>query len=190
MPRTANVRSLEAIREFKVALAVFEEEATAALETMQTEIYRAIDWLENDRPSFWQQQVRHGFDDVAEARTALETCRMRIVAGRKPSCIEEKQALRAAKHRLENAQEKIDVVRHWCINVRHETDEFKGRIGQLQRYLETDVPRLLATLQRMINALEGYVSIQTPNLQSTVEPSPAPATTDETVAHNSPNSES
>jgi hypothetical protein len=96
---------------------------------------------------------------------------MRTVAGHKPTCYEEKLALRAAKERLERAQEKVESVSRWCALVRHEIDEFDGRRGSLQRYLETDFAKTVATLGRMIAAIEAYAEIET----ATDEPAPPPA---------------
>ena len=89
---SANIRSIPVIRDVKIALMKFMEEGRGAREVMLQEMLRAIDWVENDRPLYWEGQVRKAFDQVTASRTALNACQMRTVAGRHPSCIEEKQA--------------------------------------------------------------------------------------------------
>lgn len=76
--------------------------------------------------------------------------------------MEEKQNHELAKRRLREAQEKVETVRRWTFKVRHEVDEYRGRIGQLQQSLDGDLPRMLALLDRMIAALESYVGIRGP----------------------------
>lgn len=73
MSEAANVRSLDALRDFKGALQQFEESASGALDALQQETFRAIDWFEHDRPSYWKHQVERGYNRVAESRTAYET---------------------------------------------------------------------------------------------------------------------
>ena len=85
---------------------------------------------------------------------------MRTVAGHRPTCYEEKLALQAAKDRLQMAQEKVEAVARWCGLVRHEIDEFDGRRGSLQRYVESDFAKTIATLERMILAIEAYAEIE------------------------------
>ena len=160
MTQSANVRSLDAIRDFKAALQGFEEDAANALAALQQEIFRAVDWLEHDRPNYWKRRVQQGYNKVAETRQEYDRCRLRTVAGHRPACIEEKQAVAHAKRQLEMAKEKVEVVKRWCFKIGQEVDEYRGRVGQLQQCLEGDVPRMLALLERMVDSLESYVSIK------------------------------
>jgi hypothetical protein len=48
-----------------------------------------------------------------------------------------------------------------CIKVRHEADEFRGRMSQLERLIETDLPKMIALLERMLTALESYAEVDT-----------------------------
>jgi hypothetical protein len=155
----ANVRSIAAIREFRAAVQVFLDEAQGSLDLMRMELQRALEWIEHDRPHYWEGQMRRAFDLVAQTRTALETCLMRTVAGHRPSCIEEKQAHAAAKRRLEHCREQIDRVKKWTVRLHHEANEFRGRMAGLQRALEHDVPKLLALLQQTADILEQYAEI-------------------------------
>ena len=153
----------------------FEEDASIAMAALRQEIIRALDWLENDRPIYWKEQVRRGFDAVAQARTNLEACRRRTVADHRPACSEEQLALRNAQQRLQTAQEKVDLVRRWAITVRQEADEFRGRTGQFEHCLEGDLPRMQALLGRMIEAIAAYADVSAPS--------------DDPAGENSPNSE-
>jgi hypothetical protein len=161
MGESANVRSLEALRHFKVAVLQFGHNIESGLTMIDQELSRALDWLEHDRPHYWKQQVRMSFEAISQARTAYDQCRLKTVAGNRSPCIEERDALRAAQDRLRIAQEKIELVKHWTINVRHEVDEYRGRISQLQQTIEYDLPRSAAILGKMIESIEAYTAIQT-----------------------------
>ena len=166
----ANVQSLAAMRDFRVKMLEFEEVAVDVLAALQQQIYGFLDWVEHDRPNFWKQYMLHSFDLIAGARVALEQCQMRTVADHRPTCYEEKLALQAAKSRLAMAQEKVEAVTRWANVCRHEVDEHEGRRGALQRYIEIEYGRSMATLGRMIAAIETYTELEAP----TAEPLPPP----------------
>ncbi len=104
-------------------------------------------------------QLKRAFDKVAETRTALTTCQMRTVAGRRPSCIEEKQAHDAAKRRLEFCQEQIERVKRWGVKLRHDADELRGRLAGCQRLAESDITKSMALLANIVESLERYAGI-------------------------------
>ena len=174
MARSANVTSLDAMRHFRHALARFVEDATNALTALHMEVYRAMDWLEHDRPHYWRNEVRRCYERVAQARAELEKAKMKEVAGHRPSCYDEKKALELAKQRLKRAEEKVELVKRWAILVRDEMNEYRGRLGALERCLETDIPRTIAMLDRSIAALESYVEVQTPESTEPLDGDPGP----------------
>jgi len=172
---SANVRSIDAVRDFRAAALVFQEEARGALEAIRMELLRAFEWIEHDRPHYWEGQIRRAFELVSQTRSQLETCLMRTVAGHRPTCIEEKQAHAAARRRLEHCREQLDRVKKWTVRLHHDANEFRGRLAGLQRTLEQDLPRLLALLQRTAQILEQYAEIAPPvDPDSTGEPPPGP----------------
>lgn len=155
----ANVRSLDALRDVRLALIAFQERASSALGSLRSRIDRTQQWLEQDRPIYWAEQERRAYDGVASARVAHDTCRLRTVGGRHPECIEEKVALQRAKARLEYCQQKVITVRRWVIEAGRQADDYRGRVGPLQRLLEEDIPKVLARVSRMIDALEAYAEV-------------------------------
>lgn len=158
----AHVRDIDAIREFRAALVRFSEELAGTLDALRIELQRIAAWIEQDRPFYWTGQVRRAFDKVAETRTALTTCQMRTVAGRHPSCIEEKVACEKAKHRLQHCQQQVERVKRWEHKLAHDSDEFRGRLAGLQRLLEGDIPRMLALLEKISTILESYADVSPP----------------------------
>jgi len=175
MAGEAQVRSIVAIRDMQGALRLFRDDASSSLDMMLMELQRATDWIEHDRPAHWEMQTRKAFELVAATRTALTTCQTRTVAGRRPSCIEEKQAYDAAKRRLQHCQEQKENVRRWTIKVRHEIDEFRSRISALRRRLDGELPKSSLYLDRMASALESYAG-----MTGGVPKSDAPADSEDT----------
>ncbi len=157
MSGSANVRSLDAIRDFRSALIVFLSQVADALLALQEQVFSAVDWVENEQPRYWDNEVLRAYDNVSEARIALETNRLRKEAfGHRPSLAEEKAALEAAKRRLAYCQQKVEIVKQAGISLRHEADEFLGRLASLQSLVDGDLPKMIGMLERMIAAIESY----------------------------------
>jgi hypothetical protein len=178
-PMSANVHSVNAIKDVRNALIKFQERATTAMGDLRQKIDRTVSWLDQDRPNYWRDQERRAYDLVASTRVGLETCRLRTVAGRRSDCIEEKKAFERAKMRMEYVREKQQAVRKWMVQAGREANEYRARTSTFQRTLEHDVPMMIAQLARMIDAIEGYSEI-TPAItsspqvnSSSAEPEPA-----------------
>jgi exonuclease VII large subunit len=158
MPR-ANVRSLDSVQRFRPKVAQFEDDLASALTSLRVEISRTLQWIDHDCPSYWQNQVRQGFDRVAEARTQLTRKSMMTVAGHRSECIDEKKALAKAKANLELAQQKIQACRQWSIKAHHAADEYTARVGRVEQHVGKSLPRIKTMLDRMIAALEDYAAV-------------------------------
>ncbi len=164
MGQSADVRSHESIERFRIALMEFQEICSQSLMLLETEKFRAIQWLEYDMPTHWKKQIRVRYDQVSEARTRLTSCKMRgSVGDKKPSCIEEKKDLERAKTRLEFAQEMVHVVRRWAMKVHKESDEFTGRVGRCKSVIDHDVTHAVFLLKKMVEALEKYMELSAPS---------------------------
>ncbi len=168
-PGNANVQSVDALRDVRLALIAFGERTSSALGELRSKIDRTMAWLEQDRPLYWREQERRAYDSVATTRIAYETCRLRTVGGRHSECIEEKIAHQRAKARLEYCKQKIEVVRRWNVEASRQIDEYRGRAAPLQRRVDEELPNVVAMLSRMIDALEAYADI-------------GPATTDPAIS--------
>jgi hypothetical protein len=156
MSTSANVHSLESIESVRRAVMLFDEQVADALTELSAEMRRMLDWLEHDRPRFWKMQVRKAHDQVHEAQQALHRCLMFPIADERPSCHEERMALKKAQARLAYCEEKEERVRHWQRTVQHELFEYEGRISQLVRIVEVDLPQALGVLNRIVRRLEEY----------------------------------
>jgi len=163
MARQARVISIDALLTMQAALGRFERDLRAALDDLEMEVRRALQWIQQDAPQYWQQEVRQGWERVAEARVQLQQAMtMRRVAEHDPSCVEEKKALEKARRRLQLAQEKADAVRHWRHSVEKAVNDYLAARGQLTGWLEADLPQARTALKHMLAALESYVAIETP----------------------------
>ncbi len=159
---SANIRSIDALIEFRASLIVFIDDASLAIQSMTMELHKSFEWIEHERPHYWNDQMKRAYDLVAQTRSAFDSCRMRTVAGHRPACIEEKQAAIRAKRRLQHCHDQLKVVKQWANKVRHDADEFRGRFAGLLAMLDGDLPKAVASLEKAILVLESYAEVARP----------------------------
>jgi hypothetical protein len=163
MGRAARVISIDVVEAMSAAVESFRREAASALEDLDMEIRRALEWIHHDRREYWAGEVRRGWERVSEARVQLQQAQtFRRIGDRNPSCIDEKKALEQTKRRLEVAQEKVEAVRHWTNAIDRAVNEYRTGRGQLTSWLDADFPRAEAVLKRVAATLETYVALETP----------------------------
>lgn len=166
MSQSANVRSIEAVRQFAVSVLQFQEDARQCVSALETQIKRILGWLERDRPAFWKREIEKCHRDMAEARVRLHQCRMRRHGDFRPTCFVEKKMLEKCQRDHEFAVKQLPVVKRWCITAHHEANEYFGRASQLTQILEREIPVLMALLHQSIERLESYAGAPPPGVES------------------------
>jgi len=156
MTHSAQVRSTEAIESFRGALAHFEQRAQDAIEMLQAELQRAVEWVEHDRPSYWKKQTHRAEQAVHDAKLELERCLMTPVAGERPACREQRANLKKVQARLATCREKSERLKHWKRQLHHEMFEYTGRVSHLKRILETELPMARVRLRQIVRRLDAY----------------------------------
>ena len=154
--RSANITSIEAIRAFATAMLAFEDGAEDAAVQLELEARRPIEWIDQ-LSAYWPKEVRKASDNLSEARISLEKCELTISGEDRKSCYDERKALEKAKRRLRTAEDKVQAVRRWKVQIRKEAEEFQVQIAKLRQFLESDLIRSIASLKRMSEALDKYV---------------------------------
>lgn len=166
MDSQARVHSSTSIESVRTALMSFVDQVGDALTELEAEMRRMQDWLEHDRPRHWKSQVRLANDQVHEAQQALQRCLMFPVANERPSCAEERAALKKAQARHAYCERKAERVRHWQKVIKHELFEYQGRISQLVRLVEIDAPQAIGMLGKVLRHLEEYQAVQAADPQA------------------------
>lgn len=162
MSGPAYVHNTEAIESVRAALANFAHQVDEGLTEIAAESRRLLDWLEHDRPRYWKNQVRIAWDSVEQAKKDLHRCLMYPIGDHRPSCAEQRAALKKAKQRLEYCEQKYERLKHWCREVRHELFEYEGRIAKLKSCGEVDVAQAMAALGRLLLRIEEYRQLGSP----------------------------
>jgi hypothetical protein len=153
---TANVTSIDALRDFRVALRDYELAVRDVLDCLGVEVSRGVDWVTHDRSQYWPRQSRRAEQKLATARGELEMAQLASLKNENRSCLQEKKNVELATARLRHCEDQIRLVKRWRHLAEHGSQEHKGKVARLIHYLDSDIPRALAALDRMISSLEQY----------------------------------
>lgn len=157
---SADVRSIDALRDWYGSLTTYGETLSEAMAGVELEIRRSFDWL-SEQLGRWQRAVRECEEEVTQAKAELAARKFTDWSGREPDTTVQEKALRAAKARLEYAQDQVERARSWIVRLPKAIDEvYRGPAHRLVTFLEVDLPRGLASLSRRLASLESYAGLR------------------------------
>jgi hypothetical protein len=185
MSRSANVLSVQTLKDFKVTMINFAEEARNSLSGVDMELRRMRDWLERDQLGYWQAQVKRRNEEVMEARSELHRRKITQQGSQAVSDAEQKEALREAQRRLRVAEEKVALVKKLIPQLHHAIAEYHSHSQPLGDHLSGGFERSVANLERMTASLDAYLATAVPTAPR-LEPAAAPADSMATVGGRSP----
>jgi chromosome segregation ATPase len=175
MSQGANVRSVEAIQAFKIALINFAEDARNALGSVDMEIRMVRNWLVRDQLSYWQSQIKRCQERLAMARTELHRRKLSQSNSDAVSDTEQKEAVRDAQRRLQEAEDKVMRIKRWIPILEHAISEYDSQSQPLGDRLSGSFVATLNLIDRMLDALDSYLSTAAPSTPIARPPRPAGA---------------
>lgn len=170
MSTQADVKSLDTLAFVKAALASYAHETGGALDEIELEGRKAVEYITMDRAAYWKGEVRRCGDMVNQAIKDLEHCRaFKKVGDNQPSCAEEKKALEKARAKLANAERKAEAVRRWTPVVLQQFRETCVRLVHFREVIDVDCPKAIARVERMLRSLEAYGQMSAPRPDGPVD---------------------
>ncbi len=152
----ADVRSIAAIQEWLTALSQYRSHTSEAISGFDMEVRRAFDWV-SEQGSQWARAARHYEEAVVQAKAELSARKYPDFNGRMPDTTVQERNLRRAQARHEHAIDQIAKCRSWLGRLPKLIEEtYSGPSRRLGLFLEAEVMRALARLDRQIVALETY----------------------------------
>ncbi len=168
MSNQADVRSIDALKEFRVALALYSEDTLSALGAVEAEAKRTIQWLQHDRRMYWHEQIKRRRDQVAMAKAEVFRRKLAKTPDHTPAFSEQKEILRQAEASLQDAEMRAAMVKKWEPMLQHAILEYHGSIRRIKDLASGDVPRAMIVLEKIIDALESYLRVAPPSGTGTV----------------------
>jgi hypothetical protein len=163
MSQSANVTSIEAIKEFRASLCRFGEDVKNALGAVEMEIRRSLDWILHEQPAYWQMQIKRRKEELSQAQAELFRRRLQAKPGSEVRDTEQKETVRITQRRLIDAEEKLQRVKKWAPVFQHAVSEYQARARPTGDMIEGDLRVALQLLDRMTAALDAYVGMAPPS---------------------------
>jgi hypothetical protein len=166
MSKSANVLSVQTLKDFKLSMINFSEEARNSLSGVDMELRRMRDWLERDQLGYWQSQIKKRQEGLMQARADLHKRKISQQGSDAVSDAEQKEALREATKKLRIAEEKLAMVKRLIPQLHHAIDEYHSHSQPLGDHLSGGFEKSLFTLEKMVGALEAYLALAAPTAPS------------------------
>ena len=163
MSQTANVRSIDALKDLKIALITFTEDARNALSSTDMDVRRTRDWLQRDQLTHWQAQVKRREQDVATAKSELFRRKVTAMNSDAVSDTDQKEALRLANRRLEQAHDMVAKIKRTIPYLEHAIAEYQATSQPLGDMLTGSFVNSINLVERMVISLEKYLALNAPS---------------------------
>lgn len=156
MADQARITSIEALESFRASLIVYLSKARPALDEVCDEVRRTRMWLENDRWSHWQNEVRLRGKELEQAREELSSAQCSNL--KVPSMVQQRAVTRA-QLALREAEEKLRFLRKWIREFENLTSPQIRQLDQLHTFLTVDMAHAVAVLAQTVRTLDAYAGI-------------------------------
>jgi hypothetical protein len=157
MADRAHVTSVDAIELFRANLLAYLGKARPVLEDACDEVFRTRQWLQHDRRTHWENQLKRRRKILEEAEQALFGARISNL--REPTSAET-AAVTRAKRALNDAEEKLRLVKRWTMEFDNRVQPLVKELEGLRTMLANDMPKAAAHLAQVIKTLDAYAGVK------------------------------
>lgn len=162
MKRPAFILSVQTLQDLSTKLSRFSGEASQALEAVEIEIQRTLEFLQK-RFEHWRQEVRRREQVLRQAERALRRCQSAVYHDRdgRPyhlPCTAEQAAVERAGRALEEAHKELENVRRWINRVNDAVKKYRREANRLRQLASTQTSQARAFLSRKHSQLTRYIS--------------------------------
>jgi hypothetical protein len=163
MSSQASVKSIDTLKDLRVALALYSEDTLGAIGSVEAEVRRTLRWLQEEQPVYWQNQIKRRREEVSSARAEVFKKNLQKRADYNPPMSEQKDNLRKAEASLQDAEKRLAAVKKWQPLFKHAVLEYHASVQRIKDISAGDVPRAVNLLSRMIDSLEAYLRVTPPS---------------------------
>ncbi len=154
MSESANVQK-SALSDMKLALTRFADQTKESLLSINSEIRRTLDWIQN-AINERRRTVKRRHEEVECALDALRDCRRRGDDDGDADCSYEESELERARRRLEDAEYDLERSHRWQRQIEDAIERFRKYTARLESLTGVQGERGKSFLEQKIDVLEKY----------------------------------
>jgi hypothetical protein len=171
MPESAKVTSLEAIEAFRARLIIYRDKAGRVLDEVGEDVIRTRVWLQTDRVTFWEGQIRRRQKELEMRQQELFSAQ---ISGMRDASFVQQQAVQRARRAIQEAEEKLRVVKQWNRQYDQRVEPVAKQVEKLRHNLVHDLGQAIAFLGEVTKTLADYAEMS-PSLSAPKPPPDADA---------------
>lgn len=163
MPERAQVTSLEAIEAFRARLIIYRDKAGRVLDEVGEDVIRTRVWLQTDRVTFWEGQIRRRQKDLEMRQQELFSAQ---ISGMRDASFVQQQAVQRARRAIQAAEDKLRIVKQWNRQYDQRIEPLGKQVEKLRHNLVHDLGLAIVFLSEVTRTLADYAEIS-PSLPAT-----------------------
>ena len=152
--KKAKVSSIEVIESFHHFLSTFSEDTLSVLDSINMEVQRRLNYLENELAGKWRQEHLKWKEKYREAMKDLSVSRTSM------GKISAEQQLRLAKTKIKECEDKLTKISAWVKRIPSELPLPQSRLLKLKTYIVNDVEKGRILLKEYYDTLREYTEIK------------------------------
>jgi len=157
MPESANVKSLDSLIDFRVALINFIEKSKLAVATGESEISTMQSWVGHTQLMHWKIVIRKAEEKLSQAKSEL--FRATISQPDNPrGPTDQIRLVNKRKEEIAHGQKKYERTKRWGRILEHENHEYRSAITPLAASLEGELQKAVIKIDNAIVAIELYLA--------------------------------
>ena len=165
MSDQVNISSIDALEAFRADLIQYIAKARTALEDMEGDVRRTQAWLDIDRTQHWAGQLKFWTKKLHQAEQELYSANL---TSPQASNAFQKMAVLKARRKVEEAEEKMRVVKKWRQTFETRSTPMLRQLDPMFHLVGQQLPKGVHSLGEAIKALQAYAE------KSPVAASPPP----------------
>ena len=156
MPDRARVTSLEAIESFRAKIIIYRDKASRVLDEVSDDAIRTRQWLEHDRMTHWQNQIRVRHRELEQRQQELFAAQL---SGLLEASQVQQAAVQKARQSLREAEARLQVVKQWNRQFDQRVEPLGRQVEKLRHTLGVDLGRAVAWLNELLKTLSEYTEM-------------------------------
>ena len=153
----AKVRNIEAIAEFGDAIAHLRESTGKQADYIREQFNRISNWVENELPDYWKNELRKSEKRWVEAREELLRCESKTRADDERPCSVQRKTLAMATERRKLCEHRVRTLPAIKLEWGQFLQEASSVLRQLDDLSESTLQVAYLRLQSTLETLQKYL---------------------------------
>ena len=169
MAESVNVKSLDALQEFRSALIQFIDKAKRATSTAETEVYSVQAFVSKTQFMYWRSKIRKSEEKLSQAKSELY--RASISQPDNPrGPTDQIKLVKKRQEEIKYAHQQLARTQHWARILEHQNHEYRSAMAPLAASLDGDLQKTVVKIDNAIASIELYLADK---VQVSKEPDPS-----------------